>query len=93
MQHVGMKRPISYELVEAQRKILSLELVIQDQAMEIARHHRDFDRWEEIADKGAARIAENVALRDSVKALEADVRELRLELTKERFPGYVDQRE
>lgn len=40
--------------------------LIEDQASEIARHHKDFARWEEMADKGARQI-------ERVKELEKQV--------------------
>lgn len=42
-------------------------LEITELRAEIVRHHKDFERWEDMADKGAARIAENKALKDAIQ--------------------------
>ena len=39
------------------------DLILELQS-EIARHHKDFQRWEEMADKGASQIKENARLRE-----------------------------
>ena len=50
---------------EAAARITELEA-------EIARHHTDFARWEEKADKGAAQLAENARLREALGELRTD---------------------
>lgn len=44
-------------------------LEITELRAEIVRHHKDFERWEDMADKGAARIAENKVLKDAIQQL------------------------
>lgn len=89
LQHEQTPPPASVEDVVLMRfRIVELELLVAELKMEIARHHRDFERWEEMADKGAARIAENIALRERVAELEVELSDTQLELTRERFPGY-----
>ena len=51
-------------------EIERLRAALDDQHAEIARHHRDFERWEAMADKGAARIAENELLQRIVDCLD-----------------------
>lgn len=43
---------------------------------EVARHHRDFERWETMADKGAAHIDLNRQLQADVDRLKALVEAL-----------------
>ena len=69
--------PDYYPFAEAADRIEELEA-------EIARHHRDFERWETLADKGAAKIelnrqlvVENEALKSRIEILERFVSERR----------------
>jgi hypothetical protein len=41
----------------------------EEQEQEIARHHKDFERWEEMADKGAAQIERAKRLERAVQVL------------------------
>lgn len=43
--------------------------LVEDQAQEIARHHKDFERWETMADKGAAQLEELEWLRNENREL------------------------
>jgi len=55
---------------EAAKHIRELTEQIQDLKQEIARHHKDFERWEAMAEKGASQI-------ERIKGLEAENHELR----------------
>lgn len=47
-----------------EQEIDELKQENQDLKQEIARHHKDFERWEEMAAKGARQIEENTQLKD-----------------------------
>lgn len=49
------------------------ERTVEDQRLEIARHHKDFARWEEMANKGAERIEENRDQRAKIDKLKSDI--------------------
>ena len=50
-------------------EVLELLEHIEDLQAEIRRHHADFEKWEEMALKGARKVEENKALRRIVKHL------------------------
>lgn len=45
-------------------KMVEIIAELREARAEIARHHRDFARWEEMANRGAAALAENERLRE-----------------------------
>lgn len=72
-----MNRPNTKEMRDATRHLSDVrskwvnELIdyLENIEAEIARHHKDFERWEAMADKGAAHLAENAKLREEVEQL------------------------
>lgn len=62
-------RELREELLVEQSKVQALESKVEDQSLEIDRHHKDFDAWEEMADRGAARIAENEELKRELESI------------------------
>lgn len=70
--------PADQEFFIIRRETLQLALdIINEQQAEIARHHRDFERWEAMADKGAQRIEEVNRLRTQNEELLAQLERLR----------------
>lgn len=70
-EFLATRTDLSFEEVNERNRRLSVVYELErlrkenaDQAAEIARHHKDFARWEEMADKGAQQIEENKRLRE-----------------------------
>lgn len=65
--------PLLLDALEAERR------KVEELEAEVARHHRDFTRWEEMAEKGARHVAENAELRTEVERLWGALRTLKSE--------------
>lgn len=78
MLEPALTLPTDQEWFLVRRDILQLALdIINELQAEIARHHRDFERWEDMADKGAQRIEEVNRLRTQNEELLAQLERLR----------------
>lgn len=62
-QQIRKRRKYQWVARRQKKHIESQGLYIVELKAEIARHHKDFEKWEEMADRGARLIAENENLR------------------------------
>lgn len=69
---------IMKRLMQQRREVEIAAAIVAEQEQEIARHHRDFERWEEMASKGAGQIERLKFLERAVEVL-GPVAELYLE--------------